>query len=98
VHALPVAYAAVAAPEEIAVALEVEGEAGGTWSVVRQAGDWKLYHGQAHEPAASITIGAEQFWRLLTRGISAESARAQARVEGDRRLIEPFFAAVAIIA
>ena len=76
VHALPHAYRDTAAGDGKAVDVRIEGEAGGTWSVVRTGGAW----------------------RLLTRGLSPETARHAVALEGDQALGARVLDAVAIIA
>jgi len=98
VHALPYTYRDVAAAEGTAVALEIAGDAEATWSLVREAGEWRLYT-EAPEPAhAEITLDQDTAWRLFTRGIDHDTALRRATIRGDGRLAAQMLETVAIIA
>lgn len=97
-HALPVALAHVRPRMAHAVVVRVEGEGGGCWSIIREAHGWRLFEGAAADPLTEIAVGVEDWWRLVTLGLSAAEARRRARVEGDVALAEAVFATVAIIA
>lgn len=97
-HALPVSFQDVDAPANTTVQLHVEGEDGGDWSVVREAKRWRLYQGAPATPDARLTLDASTVWRLFTKGISPDAARAVARIEGNAALAEPILHTVAIIA
>lgn len=98
VHALPVAYNQTTAPEGTLVALTLSGPAGGDWTLRRDEGQWELLAGAAGEPAARVVLPAGVAWRLFTRGLAPDAARARATVTGDVELALPLFEAVAIIA
>ncbi len=91
VHALPAAGTGRAGG---ALVVSVDGPSGGTWTVV----DGRLYQGAADGPKARVTLAEDDAWRLFTRGLTPEEARARARVDGDPALAETVFGAVAIIA
>ena len=97
-YALPRAFQDVPAPSGTTVQLRVTGEAGGDWTVQRERDQWKLYLGAPENPTARVSLDARTAWRLYTRGVSSEEARAVATLEGDKSLAEPVFHAVAIIA
>jgi hypothetical protein len=98
VHALPVAYAGADAPPETTVVLTIPGAAGGDWTVWRGDEGWQLLAGADNAPACRVTLPAGAAWRLFTRGLAPEEARAQAQIDGDGRLAAPLFGAVAILA
>ena len=91
-RALPHAYRAVAAAGGTALTVHVSGEAGGSWSLVRDGGAWRLQLGAAPDPAAAVTLGPDVAWRMLYNAVSADEARARAAVEGDASLAAPLFA------
>ncbi len=97
-HALPVALAHVRPRAADAVVLRVEGEGGGCWSIFREADRWHVYEGAAADALTEIVVGVEDWWRLVTLGLSAAEARLRARVSGDAGLAEAVFTTVAIIA
>src|SRR5439155_13744579 len=69
-HALPVTFGDVAAPLGTAVQLRVTEEAGGDWTVRREAERWRLFVGEPETFAARVTLDPRTAWRLFTRGIS----------------------------
>jgi uncharacterized protein (TIGR03083 family) len=97
VHALPVALGAAAAADGSAVVLAVTGDGGGEWTAWREGGRWRLGEGAAGQPAARVVLDADATWRLFTRGLDPEAARASARLEGDPALVEAVLHTVAII-
>lgn len=97
-RALTHAYRDVAAAEGASIAVRVEGQSGGEWSVVREAGAWRLYKGCSADPSAAATLTDDTAWRLLTRGLTPDAARAAVQLEGDQSLAARVLDAVAIIA
>lgn len=97
-HALPVALVPHAPPAGSVVSVRIEGEAGGTWGVVREADRWRLLEGTADDPRATLVVASDDWWRLVTLGLSADEVRTRARIEGDPVLANAVLSAVAIIA
>jgi uncharacterized protein (TIGR03083 family) len=98
VHALPVAFRDVTAPDGTIVQLHVTGAAGGDWSVARESSVWRLYEGTPPSPSARVTLDEGTGWRLFTKSVSPEEARRVATIEGDLALGEQVLHVVAIIA
>lgn len=98
VRALPHTFRAVEAPAGTLVKLMIPGEAGGAWHLVREDERWKLYRDTDLRPACTVTVDAETAWRLFTKGIDKESARARAHIEGDEALGIKALDTVSIIA
>jgi uncharacterized protein (TIGR03083 family) len=93
VHALPVALDDVDAPEGTVVGFEVEGDAGGTWHLVRKGDDWDLQQGAHREARTKVTTTADNAWRMFTRHPAARPPAAL----GDMRITDAISGAVAII-
>lgn len=98
VHALPHTFRDTDAPPGTTVQLHVDGESGGDWSVVREAGKWALYAGAAEKCDAHVEMDQSIAWRLFTKGISPEEAERAASFQGDKGLGSQVLRAVAIIA
>lgn len=98
VHALPVAYANVAAELGTHVLVEISGDAGGGWSLVKGAAGWELFEGMDNSATMTVRLDQDLAWRLWTKGVDPAAARAAVSFEGDRVLGEPLLGAVAIIA
>jgi uncharacterized protein (TIGR03083 family) len=111
-RALPHTLRDVPAIAGTQVQVIVEGPAGGTWTVTAIAEGWSLAEAperrpgapdgpaaSAVRPAASVRLDAETAWRLCTRGIDPDAARAHAhtRIRGDHRLAEAVLRIVSIV-
>jgi hypothetical protein len=97
VHALPRAFVGVRAPEGAAVEVVVGGEAGGCWVLTRTREGWRLAAGTAAAPLARVAVDAETAWRLWTKGIGQDAARAAVSITGDGALGRRVLDTVAII-
>jgi hypothetical protein len=97
VRALPHNFRHTAPPEGTVVRFEISGDAGGVWFLHKEAQGWKLVLESRSQPAAELILPQDTAWRLFTKGINRENARAQAVIRGDASLAEPIFATTAII-
>lgn len=98
VRALPWTFRAVEATEGTTVVLNVTGDAGNQWCLVRQEGTWSLFTHADSAPVTIVTMQQETAWRLFTKGMAKEQAMADASIEGNRTFAEKLFETVAIIA
>jgi uncharacterized protein (TIGR03083 family) len=88
-RALPHTYRGVAAEEGSAMVLEVTGEAGGVWSLVRRNAAWELFSGEAGGAACRIALSDDTAWRLLYNALAPEETRSRVAVSGEPALAEP---------
>jgi uncharacterized protein (TIGR03083 family) len=96
---VPHAYRNTAAPDDTRVRIVVTGEAGGTWHLCRQGECWELTDDSSEgRSAAVVTLDAQTAWRLWTKGIDRQAARARVLLEGDLGLCAPLFEMVTIMA
>lgn len=98
VRALPHGYRDVGAVDGTVMALNVEGEAGGEWFLIRTHGQWELYSQADRKPDTYIVIPQEIAWRVFTKGIDRESALKGSRITGQRSLGEHLFGVLAVMA
>jgi uncharacterized protein (TIGR03083 family) len=98
VRALPHTYRDVAADEGTLVELTITGAAGGSWFLSREGGAWRLGLEAAHPPHAVLILDQDTAWRLFTKGIGKEAARAHAAVDGNLSLGVRMLDMVSIIA
>ncbi len=98
VHGLRRSLSGAGAADGTAVRLLITGEAGGEWVAVKTGDSWQI--GTDHEGpfAATVTLDQDTAWRLFTRGISPEEARAQATLSGDPALSGRVLDTVSILA
>lgn len=96
-RALPHAYRDVAADVGDTVVVDVAGEAGGVWCLLRDDAGWALSRDPATAPRCRLTIDAEAAARLLLHRLPPLKGREAVRIDGDHRLAEPFLAARAVM-
>lgn len=97
IRGLPHLYRDVEAPPGTALLLEVSGACGGVWRLTKGAAGWALIADAGREFASRVTIPQDLAWRLFTKGIDREAARAGITIEGDRELGERVLRLVAIV-
>ncbi len=97
-RALPHAYRALQPQPGTTAWLRITGEAGGDWAVRYEAGGWRLFSGAPAHWDAHAALSDDLAWRLFTRGVTPEAARAGLQIEGDPALGEPVLGMVSIMA
>jgi len=96
-RALPHLYRDVDAPEGSLLVVEVSGDCGGQWFLVKAPEGWALVRESRANAACRVTILQEIAWRVFTKGIDRHAARKQIRIDGDRELGEKVLALTAIV-
>lgn len=94
---LPHAYRMTDAPVGVGVLLEISGQCGGQWLLVKTESGWGFTAHMVDEVVARITVPEAIAWRLFTKGIDRESAGAQIEVDGDSELAEGILRLTAIV-
>jgi uncharacterized protein (TIGR03083 family) len=94
---LPHLYRDVASPDGTVLLVEVAGACGGQWFLTRGAAGWALIKRATGDFASRVTIPQELAWRLFTKGVDRDLARARIRIEGGRELGERVLKLTAII-
>ena len=97
-RALPFSYREKPAASGAIVRFTVTGDCGGTWSLHRDAGGWRLGDSANDGVISEITVPQEIAWRVFTKGISRDEARRHVRVSGDLELGLHLLATIAIVA
>lgn len=98
VRALPYTFRDTPAPEGSTVRVAITGPAGGDWTLRREAGGYRLYGGASPEPTAIVTLSDETAWRLFSKGLAPETARARVNIDGDQALGRVVLGALAVMA
>jgi uncharacterized protein (TIGR03083 family) len=98
VYGLLRSLAGIEAGEGTVARLTITGEAGGDWVAVRRDGGWHLGTDYAGVAAATVALDQETAWRLFTKGISKDEARARAMTTGDPALAGRVLDTVSILA
>ena len=97
-RALPHSYRDVATDSGIFLQINVSGECGGTWFLLRRGGRWQLAAEPLGEKRSEVTVPQEIAWRVFTKGIDYESAAKQTRITGDQQLGLHVLRTLAIVA
>jgi hypothetical protein len=97
VRGLPYLYRNVAAPLGTLLLLEISGECGGKWFLLKEPEDWRLVKNSIAECTSQVIIPQDLAWRVFTKGIDQESARAQIQIKGDRDLGKKVLQLTAIV-
>jgi hypothetical protein len=98
-RAVPRAYESVSAQDGTSISIEIDDLDGLAWVLIRDSGRWVLRRPTGNSKQdASINLPADIAWRLLVKGIPAETALRHAALDGDSHLTRPFFASLAVMA
>jgi uncharacterized protein (TIGR03083 family) len=98
VRALPHTYKDTPVVNSTVLKFVVAGEAGDAWYLVGETNRWSLSQRVELQPVAVVTMDQELCWRLFTKGVNKDQARAKAIIEGDQKLGEKLLETVSIIA
>jgi uncharacterized protein (TIGR03083 family) len=96
-RSLPCAYEAVDADVGTRVDIVVEGEAGGRWTIRREADRWHLVTPDGRRATACVRMPQDVAWKLMSRTIAVPEALPYIAIGGDERLGRPATEAVAIM-
>jgi uncharacterized protein (TIGR03083 family) len=94
---LPHAYRNVVAASDTALLVEISGDCGGQWCLLRSPDSWSYASELPSAIASHIIIPQSIAWRLFTKGIDRESAHAKVTMTGDIALAEHVLELVAIV-
>lgn len=97
VRALPHAFRDQRAAAGETVAFSVSGDAGGSWTLVREGDAWQLMAGAPASPTTRVELSDDVAWRLLFHALRAADAAQQMVVSGRTALAEPLLRARAVI-
>jgi hypothetical protein len=94
---LPHVYRDGEAPVGTVLSLEISGECRGQWCISKRSTGWDLARRSAGDFACRVTIAQELAWRLFTKGIDRDTARAQITLDGNSDLGERVLHLAAIV-
>jgi uncharacterized protein (TIGR03083 family) len=95
---LPHAFRNVNTQSGTTLLVEISGECGGEWFLSRGPSFWRLLKEFTGDVATRVSIPQALAWRLFTKGIGHDSARAQIQIDGDQGLGEKVLDLTAIVA
>ena len=94
---LPHAFRDVAVGDGAKVLIEITGQCGGRWILTQGNNGWRFQPQSDQGWSARVTIPQEIAWRIFTKGIDQDAARAQTTIEGDRKLGERVLRLTAVV-
>ncbi len=97
-RALPHAYRSRDAAPDSSVLIHITGDAEGIWTLQRREDTWQLFVGAVDAPTTRISLAEDTAWRIFTKGLTRQDARARLHIVGDKGLAEGILDAVAIMA
>ncbi len=98
VRALPRNYQSTPAEESTTISLIVDGEAGGEWTLAKEADAWRLYVGAGANAACRIRLDQDTAWRLMTKGLARDQAVNRIEIIGGEKFAEPLLGTLAVMA
>jgi uncharacterized protein (TIGR03083 family) len=97
-RALPFAYQDVPAEPATAVTIEVTGDAGGAWTLVRDPDAWRLFAGSLPHVATHVRVDQDTTWRMFFKQRTRDQVLAAMSVGGRTELAQPFAGVLAVMA
>jgi hypothetical protein len=85
-QALPHTYFNVKAPIGATVKVEIVGEAGGVWCIIKEKESWSLTSQEINNPTALVYIDQQIAWLLFSKGINPMDAAQYYQLHGDTDL------------
>jgi uncharacterized protein (TIGR03083 family) len=96
-RALPHAYRTVEGKPKTFAQFNITGECGGSWYLFRDTEAWTLATSAAGNNISETTIPQEIAWRIFTKGIAQDAAKAQVHVTGDAEIALHILRMVSIV-
>jgi len=97
VRALPHVYRDLSVDDGAAIAILIDGPAGGSWTLRRESGRWTLWAGAADRADARARLSDDAAWRLFYNALLHPQAAAAIAVDGKAELVAPLLHARSII-
>jgi uncharacterized protein (TIGR03083 family) len=94
---LPYLYRHIEAPAGTALLLEVTGECGGRWFLSRGSTTWEFLKRSTGEVACRVVMPQALAWRVFTKGVDRDTARAHIEIQGNQELGEKILHLTAIV-
>jgi uncharacterized protein (TIGR03083 family) len=85
-RALPYTYRTVPSRPDGMAQFNIAGDCGGSWYLCGSGNSWKLAASPSGEKLSETTIPQEIAWRIFTKGMDREAAKAHVRIAGDAQL------------
>ena len=97
-RALPHNYKNISAPEKTCIQLSIDSEAGGTWFLNREKGQWVLANNAIHEPMVKISLPVDLSWKLFTKAVKFGDVKKSIIIDGEVKFALPALQMVTVMA
>jgi uncharacterized protein (TIGR03083 family) len=97
-RALPFSFRALERGAGCAMGVEIQGDAGGDWTLLRAPQGWQLFTGSLPHPDATVRLSQDTAWRLLSKGLRTGEASARVSILGDSDLGSTFLRTLSVMA
>ena len=97
VRGLPHAFREVKAEVDETVLVDITGQSGGQWTLMRDADHWSLWAGQTRNPTAHVRLSDETAWKVFFNALRAADATRLTEIEGRSDLAQPVLRARSIV-
>jgi len=97
-RALPFAYRDIEAAPATVVTIEVTGDAGGFWTLVREPLGWRLFNGALPHSTTHLRVDQDTAWRMFFKQRTRDQVLAAMSVTGKPELAQPFAGVLAVMA
>ena len=94
---LPYIYRDIKSAIGTGILIEISGDCGGLWCLVRLEDGWRFTKELPSRVVAEVVVPQSIAWRLFTKGIDREAARSVMKFDGDIALGEQVLRLVAIV-
>jgi uncharacterized protein (TIGR03083 family) len=95
---LPRTFRSKDAASGTSISVQITGEAGGEWTLVKVGPSWELFVGRDPQAVCHVQLDQNLAWQLFTKGISMNTAKQQAKINGSSDLGEQVLKMVSIMA
>lgn len=95
---LPHAYRNTEASPGTIVQVNITGQAGGSWHLIRKAQQWILQEGGADDATAIVSIPPAVAWKLFTKGLTPPEAEQLTSISGHAALGKTALSMIAVMA
>ncbi len=98
IRGLPRTFRNLEASNGTSVSVQITGESGGEWSLIKEDTGWQLFVGHAPQAICRVQFDQDLAWRLFSKGISKKEAKRQVNMDGNSALGEQVLEMVSIMA
>jgi hypothetical protein len=96
--ALPFSFRSVKREIGTSITIQITGEAGKSWTLIRDQFDWQLFIGEDPQAITYVQMDQNLAWRLFTKAVGEENVKETIKISGDIELGENIFQVVSIMA